>query len=116
MNVWSCDLPGCPGKTIGSSLLRWLKRQPLTKLTPRSRTSDSAFCPTAAFVAAAWANERTPLSEPDPADAAAAATMPVTPSTVLTSRTTYRLIEPPVDRFRRPSLRDTTAGLCKDRV
>src|SRR2546425_134630 len=34
--LWSCDLPGWPGKTIGSSGARWLKRQLLTKLTPAS--------------------------------------------------------------------------------
>src|SRR5204863_436068 len=42
MKVWSCDFPGCPGNTIGSSVFRWLTRQPLTKLTPRSRASDFA--------------------------------------------------------------------------
>jgi hypothetical protein len=25
MNVWLWERPGAPGKTIGSSLLRWLK-------------------------------------------------------------------------------------------
>ena len=29
MNVWLCERPGSPGKRIGSSLLRWLKLQPM---------------------------------------------------------------------------------------
>ena len=33
--VWSCEAPARPGKTIGSSGARWLKRQFSTKLTPR---------------------------------------------------------------------------------
>jgi hypothetical protein len=31
MYVWLCERPGSPGKTIGSSLLRWLNPQPMVK-------------------------------------------------------------------------------------
>src|SRR5215208_4507516 len=32
--VWSCDRPGCAGKTIRSSVLRWLNWQRTTKARP----------------------------------------------------------------------------------
>ena len=40
--VWSWEAPALPGKTIGSSGARWLKRQVSTKLTPRRSARDAA--------------------------------------------------------------------------
>src|ERR687898_433927 len=34
MNVWLCDRPDCPGKTIGSSLFRCVEPQSTTKYGP----------------------------------------------------------------------------------
>ena len=52
-NVCSCDAPAFPGKTIGSSGARWLKRQLSTKLTPlqvdaRDVVTPSGFSPASA--------------------------------------------------------------------
>src|SRR3954467_4167550 len=70
-NVWSCESPGWPGKTIGSSVLRWLKPQPLTKLTIFSCESLVAFLPLALGpICLTWANARPvvcgPTGEPLP--------------------------------------------------
>ena len=43
--LWSCEAPGRPGKTIGSSGARWLKPQALTKFTPWSAPTLFARSP-----------------------------------------------------------------------
>ena len=42
-NEWSCDAPGLPKKTIGSSGARCVKVQLDTKFTPRSRSFMRSF-------------------------------------------------------------------------
>ncbi|MGE5272536.1 MAG: hypothetical protein ACM3QU_02025 [Verrucomicrobiota bacterium] len=77
---------GLSGKDDRVVVRAMLKRQPLTRSTPRSLAGDPAFAPVAGFDPATCANGRTPLSGPKPADAAAER-MPSTPAGVLTRTT-----------------------------
>ena len=52
MYVWLCERPGCPGKRIGSSLLRWLKPQTTVKYGPPGKFRAVGF-----FVASGVADE-----------------------------------------------------------
>src|SRR5262249_19289114 len=64
-NVWSCDRPGWPGKTIGSSGAVWLKRQRLTKLTsskPAIVGATGAFPPATAPAPAMASATRVPAA------------------------------------------------------
>ena len=78
-------------------MFRWLNRQPLTKLTPRSWAGLAAVVPVVLgpIRFARCANERTLLWEPNPAEAAPAATIAATPTSVLITTTPFRLIAPP---------------------
>ena len=45
--LWSCEIPARRGKTIGSSVSRWLNRHALMKLTPASACTFGAGTPAA---------------------------------------------------------------------
>ena len=81
-------------------MFRWLNRQPLTKLTPRSCAGLAAVVPVVLgpIRFARCANDRTLLWEPNPAEAAPAATIAATPTSVLITTTPFRLIAPPFVR------------------
>src|SRR5436305_14308006 len=68
--LWSCESPGFPGNTIGSSGARWLKRQVLTKLTSRKSAMRAWALVGSGFPSSARAPAATRAS-PAPTKAAA---------------------------------------------